>query len=161
MSLFDVYSYTRMFENLSQTRPTTWFTYDEAVSLNAYVIERWGGRQGEVRDDNLLRNIFFDTPYNDNDYDEGKKSLYDFAAEYMWQIAARHPFVDGNKRTAVGVALMFLADNKVKTRFDPVLLEQLVKKCANSHAVEDYDGIHPGYSFSMEKAKEEFLKCRI
>jgi death-on-curing protein len=34
--------------------------------------------------------------------------LFDMAAAYLVSIAVRHPFLDGNKRTAAATALMFL-----------------------------------------------------
>lgn len=47
------------------------------------------------------------------------------AAAYLYHIAANHPFVDGNKRTATLVALSFLERNGCETLPDPVELERV------------------------------------
>lgn len=36
------------------------------------------------------------------------QSLFEMAAAYLFHIARNHPFVDGNKRTALAAALVFL-----------------------------------------------------
>ena len=38
-------------------------------------------------------------------------SPFDMAAAYAFHIAENHPFVDGNKRTALNAALVFLGLN--------------------------------------------------
>ena len=49
-------------------------------------------------------------PQNKNAY-EPKSSVYDLAAAYSFGIAMDHPFVDGNKRTALMAGLVFLEIN--------------------------------------------------
>lgn len=41
------------------------------------------------------------------------KSLFEMAAAYAYHIAMNHPFMDGNKRTALTAALTFLKINSV------------------------------------------------
>ncbi|MEO5960277.1 MAG: type II toxin-antitoxin system death-on-curing family toxin [Opitutaceae bacterium] len=52
-------------------------------------------------------------------YFYGHGDLCAIAAAYAFHIAQNQPFIDGNKRTAVGAALTFLEGNGVDcTRFD-------------------------------------------
>ena len=39
--------------------------------------------------------------------------LYEMAAAYLFHIAKNHPFIDGNKRTALASALVFLKLNEI------------------------------------------------
>lgn len=150
--------YAQLFKNLSQVDRIEWMTTEEAIAIHDYIIESSGHGYPGIRNNNCLYNIFFRSPDLDQENDSGDDSFYDVAATYLWKVAAEHPFNDGNKRTAVAVALTFLKNIGVETKFDPVLLEQLVKKCANSQTYRD--GHRIGYSFPLDRAREEFLKCR-
>jgi len=72
-------------------------------------IRRYGGAYG-VRDPDLLSSALAMPSASF----EGKflhKDLYQQAAAYAFHICQNHPFVDGNKRTALATALVFLALN--------------------------------------------------
>jgi death-on-curing protein len=45
--------------------------------------------------------------------------LYDIAAAYAFHLTKNHPFIDGNKRTALQCGLGFLAINGVKVDVAP------------------------------------------
>jgi death on curing protein len=146
-------SYSGLFRNLSQSFPVEWLTTEETIALHDYIIDKWGGCEG-IRDSNILSNICFKSPYLDQYNNSGRRSLYDAAAEYMWSIAAQHPFSDGNKRTAVAAALTFLDNNNIMTEFDPVLLEQLAKQCASDSRRADWKAL------KQERIKQ-FTQCRM
>ncbi len=42
--------------------------------------------------------------------------LFEMAAAYLFHIVKNHPFVDGNKRTGIAAALVFLEMNSVEIR---------------------------------------------
>jgi death-on-curing protein len=42
--------------------------------------------------------------------------LFEMAAAYLFHIVRNHPFVDGNKRTSVAAALVFLEMNGIEIR---------------------------------------------
>jgi death-on-curing protein len=72
-------------------------------------IRRYGGLYG-VRDLNLLNSAL----YMPQSSFEGKylhKTVPSMAAAYTYHICQNHPFVDGNKRTALAVSLIFLDIN--------------------------------------------------
>jgi len=50
-----------------------------------------------------------------NMYHYGQGDLFDLAAAYAYHLAENQPFVDGNKRTAITTALVFLEFNGVAT----------------------------------------------
>ena len=52
--------------------------------------------------------------------------LFEMAAAYLFHIAKNHPFVDGNKRTALVSALVFLDLNGVRAEAPDRALEDLV-----------------------------------
>jgi death-on-curing protein len=52
--------------------------------------------------------------------------LIDIAAAYLFYLCRNHPFVDGNKRTALSVCLVFLRLNGATPQADSPEWEQLV-----------------------------------
>ena len=66
----------------------------------------------------------------------GGKSIYESLAEiagaYLYYICRNHPFLDGNKRTALSACLVFLRLNGVETKPDGPEWEQLVLDVAAS-----------------------------
>ena len=75
-------------------------------------IRRYGGAYG-VRDIDLLSSALAMPSASF----EGKflhNGVYDQAAAYAFHICQNHPFIDGNKRTALATALVFLSLNGVE-----------------------------------------------
>jgi death-on-curing protein len=56
--------------------------------------------------------------------------IFDLAAVLLWHIASDHPFADGNKRTALASALVFLAINGIDLAQDDDLFEGLTLSVA-------------------------------
>ena len=82
---------------------------DEVLRIHARSLDEHGGRDG-VRDLGLVdsalasaKNILY---YADGDW-------FDVAAGYAFHLAESQAFIDGNKRTAVVSALVFLAKNGI------------------------------------------------
>lgn len=86
-------------------------TLDEVLSLHAEQIRRFGGTSG-IRDLGLLQSAVgsveatFDGVFL-------HETIFAMAAAYLYGICRNHPFLDGNKRTALGAALTFLEMNGV------------------------------------------------
>ncbi|HEX6096401.1 MAG TPA: type II toxin-antitoxin system death-on-curing family toxin [Thermoanaerobaculia bacterium] len=91
-------------------------TLDEVLSLHAEQIRLFGGSSG-IRDLGLLESAIgtveatFDGAFL-------HETLFAMAAAYLHGICRNHPFVDGNKRTAVAAALTFLEMNGVEVDAD-------------------------------------------
>ena len=86
-----------------------WVLMDAVIAIHKRQLAEHGGGSG-IRDSKLLesalakpKNIYVYTP------DQTKIPL--LAASYAFGIARNHPFVDGNKRTAFVVSLLFLKLN--------------------------------------------------
>lgn len=86
-----------------------WIDRHETLTIHAQQIAEHGGGVG-VRDNGLLESALA-RPQNLLAYSEETLSLPHLAAAYAFGIARNHPFVDGNKRTALVVSLTFLLVN--------------------------------------------------
>ena len=86
-----------------------WIRTIEALAFHAQLIALFGGTEG-VRDQGLLESALA-RPRNLFAYGRAKLTLADLAAAYAVGISANHPFVDGNKRTAMQVSFVFLESN--------------------------------------------------
>lgn len=66
-------------------------------------------------------------------------SLFEMAATYISCLAIRHPFVDGNKRTALASALTFLYLNgyKVEENYDLELADLVIDLLEKDLSKED------------------------
>lgn len=84
-----------------------WVDRRVALALHAEQLRAWGGGQG-MRDEGLLESALA-RPQNLAAY--GEPDVADLAASYAYGLAKNHPFVDGNKRTALVVCETFVIDN--------------------------------------------------
>lgn len=86
-------------------------TLAEVIDIHNNQIGLYGGLPG-IRDINLLSSAIamphasFHGEYLHND-------IYEMAAAYTFHIGKNHPFADGNKRTALVSALVFLELNGI------------------------------------------------
>jgi death on curing protein len=85
----------------------TWIDIDSIHLFHDAQIERHGGSYG-IRDNNLLESAL-GRPQNIHAYNQG--NMFDMASAYAYGIAKNHPFVDGNKRTALITSILFLELN--------------------------------------------------
>jgi len=86
-------------------------TIAEVVEIHSDQINRYGGSQ-RIRDMNLLSSAIA-MPHVSFHGEFLHNNIYEMAAAYAFHICKNHPFVDGNKRTALASALVFLEVNGV------------------------------------------------
>jgi len=86
-----------------------WIRQDVVLAMHEESLMLHGGPEG-VRDLGLLESALA-RPKNLLAYSEQHPSLAELAAAYAKGIVANHPFVDGNKRTALIVSVTFLRLN--------------------------------------------------
>ena len=86
----------------------TWILKDAVIAIHGRQIAEHGGSDG-VRDEGLLLSALA-RPENLYAYGENP-DLAALAAAYAFGIAKNHPFIDGNKRTALVVARTFIKIN--------------------------------------------------
>ncbi len=84
-----------------------WVSETVARTLNSQQITEHGGTIG-VRDQALLESALA-RPENLVAY--GQPDVFDLAASYAYGLINNHPFIDGNKRTGLICALVFLGNN--------------------------------------------------
>jgi death-on-curing protein len=89
----------------------TFLTLAEAIEIHNDVVSKYGGRGG-VRDYGLLQAALA-VPLATFDGQFLHRSIFDMAAAYLYHVCNNHPFVDGNKRTALACALVFLDMNGI------------------------------------------------
>ena len=99
-----------------------WLLEEAVTAIHHRQIAEHGGGEG-LRDEGLLSSALA-RPKNLQAYGEAPPDLASLAAAYAYGIARNHPFVDGNKRTALVAARTFLILNGVDleaTQDDKVL----------------------------------------
>jgi death on curing protein len=84
-----------------------WLRLEAILTVHDQQLAEHGGGAG-IRDQGLLESALA-RPLNLHAY--GEPSLARLAASYAFGIAKNHPFVDGNKRTALVAAELFLGLN--------------------------------------------------
>lgn len=91
------------------TKKVLFLTLEQVLLIHEDQIEKYGGSHG-VRDLGLLESAILrpQTTFGGVDLYE---SLFDKAAALTHSLLLNHPFVDGNKRTAVVSVLTFLELN--------------------------------------------------
>jgi death-on-curing protein len=86
-----------------------WLDIDIVLDFHAEQLALFGGADG-VRDMGLLESALA-RPINKFAY--GETDFAALAAAYGFGIAKNHPFVDGNKRTALASMIVFLGLNRI------------------------------------------------
>ena len=99
-------------------------TLDEVLGIHADQIRCYGGRPG-LRDLGLLQSALAmpETTF-EGEFLHG--TVFEMAAAYLFHLARNHPFVDGNKRTALMSALVFLGLNGQRLDAESGALYELV-----------------------------------
>lgn len=107
-----------------------YLSLEEILLLQKMEIDRFGGSHG-VRDKGLLISaigqaelFLFDEPVY--------KHAYEIAAVYVYHIIKNHPFIDGNKRIGVLVAITFLRINNLNIHTNNKELYDLAIDIASS-----------------------------
>ena len=88
---------------------TKYISLEEILRLHFQVIEDFGGSHGIRGEDRLMSVV--QAPKQIVLGEEQYPLLSEKAAVYLRNIIGDHPFIDGNKRTAITVCGIFLARN--------------------------------------------------
>ena len=105
-------------------------TVEQVREIHRVMLEEFGG-SGGVRDEGLLESavaapqatVFGQSPFQD---------LVEVAAAYLFYLCRNHAFFDGNKRTAMTAAIVFLRINDLEPVVDSDEWETLVLDVAAS-----------------------------
>ena len=110
---------------------TKYLNLEEILRLHFQVVEDYGGSHG-VRNEGRLLSVV-EAPAQEAFGVEQYENTLEKAAVYLRNIVGDHPFVDGNKRTAVTVMGVFLMRNGLKVIANPKELEDFAVQVATDH----------------------------
>jgi len=105
-------------------------TVDIVLEIHSETLKNFGGSPG-IRDEGLLDSAVF-APQSTFGGKSPFADVIEIAAAYLFYLCSNHPFVDGNKRTAMAAAIVFLRLNGIETKQDSMDWEQLVLDVAAS-----------------------------
>ena len=111
-------------------RERLFLTLAEVIEFHAEEIRRYGGQDG-VRDFGLLESALAQ-PEASFAGEWLHQDVYEMAAAYAYHLCQNHPFIDGNKRTALACALTFLELNGISVRDSKGLLKGAMLDIASS-----------------------------
>ena len=106
----------------------SFLSLEEVLGIHRQQLDLWGGSDGVLNENTLLAALgqaaavfsFVDDA-----------DLYDMAAAYAFSISEGQPFVDGNKRTGLNAALLFLDLNSAALPDDRGQLYAAMMQVAN------------------------------
>lgn len=110
-----------------------WLDLNIVLDFHAEQLALFGGADG-IRDLGLLESALA-RPQNKLAY--GENDLAALAAAYGFGIARNHPFVDGNKRTALASMIVFLNLNKLDLDASQEAATAIVLALAAGEITED------------------------
>jgi len=108
-----------------------YLSLEEILRLHFQLIEDFGGSHG-VRDEGRLKSVIEaqkQVVFGQDQY----PTIYDKAAVYLRNTIGDHPFIDGNKRTALTVCGIFLKRNGRNIVTEQKELENFTVKVATDH----------------------------
>jgi len=107
-------------------------TVEAVKAIHREVLQAHGGSAG-IRDEGLLDSAVA-APQATMMGQPMFKEPVEIAAAYLFYLCRNHPFIDGNKRTALATCLVFLSENGLlsKEKLDADVWEQLVLDVAAS-----------------------------
>jgi death on curing protein len=105
-------------------------TIEIVRELHDEAVRNFGGLHG-IRDEALLASAVF-APQSSFGGRSPYVDLIDIAAAYLFYLCRNHPFLDGNKRTAMAAAIVFLRLNGFNPAADSEKWEELILDVASS-----------------------------
>ena len=122
---------------------------DIVREIHAEVIKQFGGANG-VRDENLLASAVL-TPQSSFGGKSPYADIVEIGAAYLFYICRNHPFLDGNKRTAMMAAIVFLRLNGIELKPDSQQWERLMLDLAGGKIDRDV---------TTQRLRKLLKKCR-
>ncbi len=110
-------------------------TVEIVREIHAAALEGFGGADG-VREPSLLESAVAAPQVTIGGYSPFA-DLAEVAAAYLFYLCRNHPFLDGNKRTALGACLVFLRLNGVEPKPDSAKWESLTFAIADARIDRD------------------------
>ena len=105
-------------------------TVENVHEIHGAVLDSFGGSAG-IRDLGLLESAVA-APQASFGSESPFADVVEVAAAYLFYLCRNHPFVDGNKRTAMAAAIVFLRLNSIEPAKDSPAWEDLLLDVAAS-----------------------------
>ena len=131
-----------------KTEEPKFLTIAEILYLHEESLARFGGSAG-IRERGLVESA---SGAAQNAFWYGHGGLFDIAAAYAFHIAESQAFIDGNKRTAVASAILFLRKNGVHFPKDDGSVYTAMIEIANKRLDK------PGLAETLRRLVESALK---
>ncbi len=112
-----------------------WILQEAVIAIHKRQLAEHGGGAG-IRDLGFLESTIL-KPRHIFLYGGGSTPIPQLASAYAYGIARNHPFVDGNKRTALVISLLFLQLNGWKISCSPDHLYETFMKLAEGNLSEE------------------------
>jgi death-on-curing protein len=87
----------------------SYMTFEYTLKTHDELVRQYGGRLG-VLNEGLLKSAL-EMPKAQFNGKDLHRTIFDKTAAYLFHLIQNHPFVDGNKRTASMIAMVFFASN--------------------------------------------------
>jgi death-on-curing protein len=107
----------------------------DVLEIHDDLLGSFGGKSG-VRDTSLLQSALA-IPMAGSGETLFHVDLYEMAAAYLFHLIKNHPFLDGNKRTALACALVFLDLNGIEIDADKEALFDMTIAAAEGRVNKD------------------------
>jgi death-on-curing protein len=109
-------------------------TVDEVLSLHERIVERGDDTEpGVARRGDISYALTF---VEDGHYGHAPATIHEKAAHLMRLLVANHPFVDGNKRTALATVTVFYGLNGYDLDYDDDVREHLKSFATDERSVD-------------------------
>lgn len=86
-----------------------YITFEYTMKIHDELVREYGGRLG-VLNEGLLKSAL-EMPKAQFNGKDLHRTIFDKTAAYLFHLIQNHPFVDGNKRTATMIAMIFFTSN--------------------------------------------------
>ncbi len=110
-------------------------TVERVREIHQQVINRFGGSDG-LRDHSLLESAI-SAPQATFGGESLYEDMVEIAAAYLFYLCRNHPFIDGNKRVALGACIVFLKINGFEPKADGPEWESFTLNLAASRLDRD------------------------
>lgn len=116
---------------LYENSGVTYLTKEDLIFLHDKQIEEFGGIYG-VRDEGLLDSVS-KAPYQSCFGSDLYPTIFDKAAKYLYDFSTYQVFLDGNKRTGLCTASMFLKMNGYELDMNYTQVYEMTMNLANGN----------------------------
>lgn|SRR3990167_450756 len=117
-----------------------YLTLSEVLEIHTHQIDTYGGSHG-IREQGLLESACAQPMMSFSGH-ERYAPLFEKASAYAFFITKNHPFIDGNKRTGLHCALVFLYLNGVEIDISQdELYKNTLKLAESKKTLTEYAGL--------------------